>query len=71
MEKDIKSLIKDKGFRSSMAFASESGVSYTTLVSAISSVDKLVNTSHQNFRAIANTLGMTCDELWDWLHSDN
>lgn len=71
MEKDVRVLISEKGFPSMLSFSKAAGINNMTLRHAIESPKGLGNTSHQNFRAIANTLGMTCDELWDWLHSDN
>lgn len=50
------------------SFSRATGLSHMTVVSAIDSPKGLSNTSHTNFRAIANALGMTCDELYDWLN---
>lgn len=48
-------------------FERATGLKHSTLVNAVDSPKGLSNTSHTNFRAIATALGMTCDELYDWL----
>lgn len=68
MERNIRTLIDERGYKSMSSFSRATGLSHMTVVSAIDSPKGLSNTSHTNFRAIANALGMTCDELYDWLN---
>lgn len=69
MERNIRPLIAEKGF-SLRAFERDCGLAHSTLINAIDSPNGLTNTSHKNFRAIATSLGMTVDELEDWVKQD-
>lgn len=67
MERNIRPLIDEKGFRSMREFERACGVAHSTLNNAIDSPNGLTNTSQKNFSAIARALGMTCEQLEKWV----
>ena len=64
---DLEVLIKEHGYNL-LTFSEHIGVPQTTIYSLFRRNKNLENTAFRVYRAIANGLGMTSDELYDWMH---
>lgn len=64
-------LIEDKGFENPKQFSIVAGVPYKTFYNIIKRSPRVSNTSHDNFKAIANALGMDSDSLYDALYNED
>jgi predicted transcriptional regulator len=66
---DLERLIKEHGYNL-LTFSEHIEVPQTTIYSLFRRNKNLENTAYRVYRAIANGLGMTSDELDSWMNDD-
>lgn len=64
-------LINENGFTELKQFASHINMPYKTFYNVVKRSKRVSNTSHDNFKAIANGLGMDSDTLYDLLYKED
>ena len=65
--KDLENLIKERG-HNLLSFSAYIDVPQTTIYNLFRRNKDIENTSFRVYRAIANGLGMTSDDLDRWMH---
>ena len=65
---DLENLIKERGYNL-LSFSAYIDVPQTTIYNLLRRNKDIENTSFRVYRAIAEGLDMTSDELYRWMHS--
>ena len=66
---DLEKLIKEKGYNL-LTFSEHINVPQTTIYNLFRRNKSMDNTAYRVYRAIASGLGMTSDELDEWMNGD-
>lgn len=66
---DLEMLIKERGYNL-LTFSEHINVPRTTIYNLFRRNKDIENTAYRVFKSIANGLGMTSDELYEWLAGD-